>query len=219
MAEDADAGSNGEVRYSIEWGPDETPGPFSVDPESGWVRTTGPLDRELVATWRVGLVARDGGAPAREGRSALVLRVLDENDEPAEFSQADYSAAVREDAAPGTVVLRLDVTDADATPAPLAYFLRGGDPKGQFAVNAAGELYVARPLDRELTTNYTLQVLATDGMHHAATSVHLTVLDVNGELYTYTHTDARTTHFLFFKRHEMCFFCVVHIICGRGLRI
>lgn len=88
---------------------------------------------------------------------------------------------VREDAAAGTVVARLEVRDADAAGAPLAFFVAAGDPRARFQLRASGELYVARALDRETEPLYDLRVAATDGKFTAHTRVRINVLDVNGE--------------------------------------
>lgn len=91
---------------------------------------------------------------------------------------------VREDAAAGTVVARLAVRDDDVAGAALSYFVAAGDARARFQVRAAGELYVARALDREAEPAYSLSVAATDGKFTAYTAVHITVLDVNGDYFS-----------------------------------
>ncbi|XP_047023780.1 fat-like cadherin-related tumor suppressor homolog [Helicoverpa zea] len=181
MADDPDAGSNGEVRYSLApdgEGAEAASALFAVDPYTGWVSTLAPLDREARAEHRVALLASDAGSPRRVARGTLVLRLLDYNDCPPEL-RAPAPAAVREDAAPGTVVARLEVRDADAQAAPLSFFVAGGDPRARFQLRASGELLVARPLDRELTPSYDLVLAASDGKFTAQTDLHIDVLDVN----------------------------------------
>lgn len=186
MADDPDAGTNGEVRYSLALGADEAGGAgsgalFAVDPYTGWVSTLAPLDREARPEHRVALLASDAGAERRVARGTLVVRLLDYNDCPPRFAQDEYRAEVREDAAAGTVVLRLEVSDADAAGAPLSFFVADGDARARFQLRASGELYVARELDRELEPSYELSVAATDGKFTATTRVRVAVLDVNGE--------------------------------------
>lgn len=182
MADDPDSGSNGEVRFSLgeaEAGDGDAP-PFAVDAHSGWVTTTAALDRETRAEYRLALLATDAGARRRSARGSLVVRLVDYNDCAPRFTREAYAAEVREDAAAGTVVARLAVRDADVAGAPLAYFVAAGDVRARFQLRASGELYVARPLDRELEPAYSLSVAATDGKFTAYTSVHIAVLDVNG---------------------------------------
>ncbi|CAB3222731.1 unnamed protein product [Arctia plantaginis] len=183
MADDPDAGTNGEVRYSLalseEAGEAGEAAPFAVDPYTGWVSTLAPLDREARPEHRLALLASDAGAERRVARGTLVVRLVDYNDCPPRFLRDEYGAEVREDAAAGTVVLRLEVRDADATGAPLSFFVADGDARARFQLRASGELYVARALDRELEPAYELSVAATDGKFTATTRVRIAVLDVN----------------------------------------
>lgn len=180
MADDPDSGSNGEVRFSLAGAEEGEEVPFAVDAHSGWVTTTAALDRETRAEYRLALLAADSGARRRSARGSLVVRLVDYNDCAPRFTRAAYAAEVREDAAPGSVVARLQVRDADVAGAPLAYFVAAGDARARFQVRASGELYVARALDREREPAYSLSVAATDGKFTAYTSVHIAVIDVNG---------------------------------------
>ncbi|XP_072941689.1 fat-like cadherin-related tumor suppressor homolog isoform X2 [Epargyreus clarus] len=180
MADDPDAGSNGEVRFALVWDEgEEGEAPFAVEPHSGWVTTTAPLDREARAEYRLALLATDAAATRRSSRGSLVVRLVDYNDCPPRAAQPAYAAEVREDAAAGTVVARLQVDDADVAGAPLAFFVAAGDERARFQLRASGELFVARALDRETEPHYELSVAVTDGKFTAYTAVHVTVLDVN----------------------------------------
>jgi protocadherin Fat 1/2/3 len=93
---------------------------------------------------------------------------------------------VAEDAAAGTVVVKLGVRDGDAAGAgagagALSFFVADGDARARFQLRSTGELYVARALDRELEPEYQLSIAATDGKFTAYTSVRVTVLDVDGQ--------------------------------------
>lgn len=99
MADDPDAGSNGEVKYSlaevdVEGAEGGGAVPFAVDAHSGWVTTTAALDRETRAEYRLALTARDAGAQARVARGSLVVRLVDYDDCPPRFTQEIYSAEV-----------------------------------------------------------------------------------------------------------------------------
>ncbi|KAJ0179077.1 hypothetical protein K1T71_004789 [Dendrolimus kikuchii] len=177
MADDPDAGSNGEVRFAL--ADAEADALFAVDPYTGWVSTAAPLDREARAEHRLTVLASDGAARARVSRGTLVVRLVDYNDCPPQFARVAWAAEVREDAAAGTVVARLEVRDADAGGAPLAFFVAAGDARARFQLRASGELFVARALDREVESDYELRVAATDGKFTAFTRVRVTVLDVN----------------------------------------
>lgn len=90
---------------------------------------------------------------------------------------------VNEDALPGTVVVQVSVTDLDRDiTTPVEYHVTAGDPHAQFAVRATGEVYVARPLDREQVASYHLTILATDGKFVALSSLQVDILDANGKI-------------------------------------
>ena len=90
--------------------------------------------------------------------------------------------AVKENALAGTVVIKLTLTDLDSEiPASIAFYITSGNPLGQFAVRNTGEVYVTKPVDRELTDIYHLNVTATDGKYVTSTTLTINILDVNGK--------------------------------------
>lgn len=103
------------------------------------------------------------------------------------FKKLAYESAVNEDALPGTIVLTLDVTDADTDlSTPVDFYIIDGDPSSQFQIRKTGELYVAKPLDRETVPRYDLSIIVTDGLFTHTAKVSIIVLDVNGKfLYLY----------------------------------
>lgn len=78
-------------------------------------------------------------------------------------------------------MVQLSVSDRDTElSSSVEYYITEGDPDSQFAVRATGQVYVARPLDRETQDKYLLTVQATDAKFVAMTHVHIDVLDANG---------------------------------------
>ena len=59
------------------------------------------------------------------------------------------------------------------------YYIRDGDSKGQFGIKSNGEVYVSRPLDREIESIYKLKVVASDGTFVTETKVTIEILDDN----------------------------------------
>ena len=59
------------------------------------------------------------------------------------------------------------------------YYVRDGDSKGQFGIKSNGEVYVSRPLDRELESIYKLKVVASDGKFVTEAKVTIEILDDN----------------------------------------
>lgn len=150
---------------------------FKVDPSSGVVTTLVALDREAVPFYNFTVRVRDDGLLSSS--AWVYVEVLDINDNPPVFEHARYQVQVSEDAVAGTVVASLHIEDADQEPAPVAFYVLSGDLGQQFAVRSSGDVFVQRPLDRELLQNYTLSMVATDGLHVASTQLEITVLDSN----------------------------------------
>ncbi|CAM5108092.1 unnamed protein product [Eretmochelys imbricata] len=144
------------------------------------------LDRERADSHRLVIEAWDGGSPRLSGRLRVEIRVLDENDNAPAFSQREYRARVREDAAPGTAVCRLRATDPDlGANGQVRYLInrRQSDPAAYFAVEErTGLLRVNRPLDREARALHRVIVQARDGGAEpevGSALVSIAVLDVN----------------------------------------
>jgi len=178
IASDADLGLNGQFYYVVT--NESVPGMFVCDSSSGSISLTGKLDREAVAEYWMSVVAIDHGTPRMSSATEVVVMVSDENDNPPVFSQSSYSAAVNEDALPGTIILVVTASDADVAPNNVVtYHIAGGDVLGQFGVRRSGEVYVNKLLDREEEAQYQLTVLATDGAHVATATVTINILDAN----------------------------------------
>ncbi|CAL4149728.1 unnamed protein product [Meganyctiphanes norvegica] len=179
-ATDEDEGNNGEVHYSILDSEDlEVMSNFRIDPYSGAVVLTSTLDRELRSQYSFTIQAADRGVPQLSSTARVIVHVKDVNDNPPIFTQESYVTAVLEDAEIDTVIIGLQVTDADQSIMELDYFVTAGDHEGLFMVYASGEVYVAHSLDREKQEEYVLTITATDGKFTANTTVFVTVLDVN----------------------------------------
>lgn len=177
-ASDADEGTNGEVRYGITGPGTET---FAIDAHTGWVTTLIPLDKETIPNYKLNIIATDGGIPPKSSNVSLYVNLVDYNDNPPVFTQESYTASVNEDALPGTVVVQIFVTDKDSEANNVEFHIIAGDPHTQFDVRLTGEVYVARPLDRETMDKYELTVLATDGKFVAVAALYIDVLDVNDQ--------------------------------------
>jgi len=84
-----------------------------------------------------------------------------------------------EDALPGTVVLELKTTDVDELKNSVEYHITEGDPRTQFQIRRTGEVFVAKPLDRETVPLYDITVTATDSKFVVITRLTIEILDAN----------------------------------------
>ncbi|GIX90252.1 hypothetical protein CEXT_589951, partial [Caerostris extrusa] len=101
------------------------------------------------------------------------------NDNPPKFEREHYDAAIYEHAVPGTVIVTLEIKDADFEPSKNDFYIIKGNQLGQFQVRENGEIFVNKLLDRETISSNLLEVLVTDGLFVSKTKVAIDVLDTN----------------------------------------
>ena len=163
-ATDADIGLNAELTYFIQ---SSSPAlHFAVDPFSGILRTTQPLDRELIDTYLVTVLASDGGSPSLNNTTQVEVTVTDTNDSPPEFLNVSYAASVEENSSPQQPILRVVADDADlGTNADIFYSISEVSPGSDaFEINSStGDVFVHSPLDAEVSLVYNITVVADNG--------------------------------------------------------
>ncbi|NXC10583.1 PCDGE protein, partial [Orthonyx spaldingii] len=186
VAEDADVGSNSLQGYEL-----EANGYFAVEMKESQdgskfaeLVLRHALDRESEQSLRLQLTALDGGDPPRSGTAQLWINVTDANDNPPVFAQDRYRVSLREDAPPGSIVMNVSASDADAGSNARITYGFGKMPAKvlqKFVVDAeSGTISLQEELDFEDTRGYTLLVEARDGGGLVAhCKVEVEVLDVN----------------------------------------
>ncbi|XP_010724719.1 protocadherin alpha-5-like, partial [Meleagris gallopavo] len=184
-ATDPDEGINSEVTYSAtSFIPLSGKDLIAVHPETGEIRLTGTLDFEEVSTFDFRLEARDKGFSPLSGHCSVELEVLDVNDNAPEVWVTSLSVPVPEDAALGTVVALLSVSDRDSGPnGRVRCAVRPPSPFGLVATFAGSYSLVLREaLDRERVSEYEVEVRAEDGGApplRASRGLRVPVSDVN----------------------------------------
>ncbi|XP_046355288.2 cadherin EGF LAG seven-pass G-type receptor 1-like isoform X1 [Haliotis rufescens] len=180
MALDSDRGENSRITYSIE--PAST---FTIDPNSGVIKTRALLDREMIPTYMLSVTATDNGVPPLSDTTDMDITVNDINDNKPEFLEQEYEGSIREDELPGTSVLRIQAEDRDqGQNKQIEYTFDGGNNgDGDFKIDSArGIIRVEKELDRERVANYELVAYAIDkGNEPLSTSVKIKIKveDVN----------------------------------------
>ncbi|KAL9836670.1 protocadherin alpha-6-like [Geothlypis trichas] len=188
-ASDADIGANAQLTYTLS--PSEH---FSLDLQKSNERNiepelllTKPLDRETIPVHRLVLTATDGGRPSLTGTMELVITVLDANDNAPQFNQSVYKVQLPENATEGTLVTRLNATDADeGINSEVTYAVTNFIPpsgKDVISINPnTGEIHLTAALDFEEVSLFDFRIEARD-KGTLALSGHcklvLEVLDVN----------------------------------------
>nr|XP_005280915.1 protocadherin alpha-C2 isoform X3 [Chrysemys picta bellii] len=126
-----------------------------------------PLDREQSALQQLVLTAVDGGSPARSGTAQISIRVMDTNDNSPVFDRSTYTVNLLENAAPGTLVVKLNASDPDeGSNGEVLYSFSGYTPqkvRQLFSIDpVSGEVRVNGTLDYEEASSYEVYVQATD---------------------------------------------------------
>ncbi|XP_014396880.1 PREDICTED: cadherin-2 isoform X1 [Myotis brandtii] len=192
----SDRDKNLSLRYSVTGpGADQPPtGIFIINPISGQLSVTKPLDREQIARFHLRAHAVDINGNQVENPIDIVINVIDMNDNRPEFLHQVWNGTVPEGSKPGTYVMTVTAIDADdpnTQNGMLRYRILSQAPStpspNMFTINnETGDIItVAAGLDREKVHQYTLIIQATDtegsptyGLSNTATAV-ITVTDVN----------------------------------------
>ncbi|KAM7101336.1 LOW QUALITY PROTEIN: protocadherin alpha-3-like [Ciconia maguari] len=184
-ATDLDEGTNRNISYSLQhlFSPDGRD-VFGIDGTSGEIRLRGDLDFEVVGLYRLQVDAADQGNPPLSGHCKVVVEVLDVNDNAPEVWVTSLSVPVPEDAAVGTVVALLSVSDRDSgANGRVRCAVWPAAPFGLVATFAGSYSLVLREaLDRERVSEYEVEVRAEDGGApplRASRGVRVPVSDVN----------------------------------------
>ncbi|CAH6789163.1 Fat4 [Phodopus roborovskii] len=156
---------------------------FQIDPLTGQVSISQPLDFEQVQKYVVWIEARDGGFPPFSSYEKLDITVLDINDNAPAFEEDPFVSEILENLSPRKILM-VSATDKDSGPnGQLDYEIVNGNTENSFTINhATGEIRSIRPLDREKMSHYELTVKSSDkGSPPQSTSVRviINILDEN----------------------------------------
>ncbi|MBZ3885474.1 Protocadherin gamma-A1 [Sciurus carolinensis] len=186
FGQDPDVGINSLQSYQLSYNPH-----FSLDVQHGpdgsqnpEMVLQSPLDREEEAVHYLVLTASDGGNPIHSGTLHIRVQVVDANDNPPAFTQAEYQMSVPENVPLGTQLLRVNATDPDeGANGEVRYSFHNIDHKVAqiFQLDSCtGEISNKEPLDFEEYKIYPMEIQAQDGAGlMARAKVLIKVLDVN----------------------------------------
>ncbi|XP_045147164.1 cadherin-23 isoform X1 [Echinops telfairi] len=160
---------------------------FKIDAVTGVITVKGLVDREKGDFYTLTVVADDGG-PKVDSTVKVYITVLDENDNSPRFDfTSDSAVSVPEDCPVGQQVATVKARDPDAgSNGQVVFSLASGNVARTFEIltfnDSIGEVFVARPLDREELDHYILKVVASDRGTPPRKKDHIlqvTILDVN----------------------------------------
>ncbi|XP_037003615.2 protocadherin alpha-5-like [Artibeus jamaicensis] len=168
-ASDMDIGANAELRYKL-----NSNEYFHLDVKTSEEETNilelvlkKPVDREESQEHRLLLIAVDGGKPELTGTVQLLINVLDANDNAPVFDKSIYNVKLVENAPNGTLVIKLNASDADeGINKEIVYLFSNlvlDNVKSKFIINSnSGEITVKGELDYEDCNLYEINIDAVD---------------------------------------------------------
>ncbi|CDQ81186.1 unnamed protein product [Oncorhynchus mykiss] len=168
---------------------------FIVNPENGFVRITGILDREKCPMYNLTGVARYRNGTLAEANIPLQIHVIDLNDNSPYFEL--HSGSIAESSKAGTEIMQIIGKDDDqegSINSKIHYKILSQKPAGSGAMftidKNTGKLFVKdATLDRETHDSYTIIVQGTDmggaaGGNTGTGTVEIKVLDINDNIPT-----------------------------------
>ncbi|XP_047434431.1 protocadherin-23 [Mugil cephalus] len=186
-ARDADGTfSNSALRYTLTFDPEASGSlsrfPFQINPYTGSLTVTAPLDRESTPSFAFTVSATDQAKRKEERKQASVtaqLFLLDVNDNRPVFVSAD-SAQVTEDAEVGSLLHHFVAIDGDqGENGVVSFSIVAGNKNGFFTLEEkTGLLFLSAPLDYETQRLHRLTIRAVDKGLPALTSTQTLTVEV-----------------------------------------
>ncbi|XP_038141914.1 protocadherin Fat 3a isoform X2 [Cyprinodon tularosa] len=178
-AADADAGNNARLKYSLHGTGSQD---FSMDPDTGEIKSSVILDREIIPNYRLIAKATDGGG--RWCGAEVHLVITDVNDNPPLFTLSQYYASVYEDTPVKALLTRIHAIDPDEGPGRMVVYSLADSAGGYFSIDKfTGIVILEHILDREVQSTHQITVVASDqGLPlplYSLVNVTITVLDIN----------------------------------------
>ncbi|KAI8521682.1 Cadherin-23 [Branchiostoma belcheri] len=171
-AQDNDLGNNSRLSYSIAEG--NIGNSFRIDEESGLLTVNTVLSEKarLINEYRLEVVATDHGTPRLEGRTLVLLTVVDVNDKKPRFIRPsrNMTVSIPENSPSGHFVYQAFAVDEDTGINGIVsydFFIPNGRERGgdweKFTIDPfTGNITTVEPLDREHQAEYTLIIVARD---------------------------------------------------------
>ncbi|XP_051834540.1 protocadherin alpha-5 isoform X11 [Antechinus flavipes] len=188
-ASDADIGANADLLYKLSESEYFT---LDINTNEGETKSIElvlkkSLDREETPEHNLLLMATDQGKPELTGTTQVLISVLDANDNAPAFDKSIYNVKLLENIPNGTLVIRLNASDADeGVNKEIQYHFGSlilGNVRSKFSIDSnTGEIRVNGNLDYEECNLYEIKVEAVDRSAFPLTGhckVMVKLLDVN----------------------------------------
>lgn len=174
---DADTGINAQLLFNLvgtnkeDFQITHTNGVFSI--------TAQMINFEVTRQYNLTLSVVDGGNPTQSASVQVTIDIQDENDNNPMFVPSVYSKTIPEDIPVQSTVLTVRATDLDTTDT-IIYSFTQPMQYPEFSLNSStGSITVARSLDFETRTDYTIQVTARNERVGALTATATVMIHLN----------------------------------------
>ncbi|XP_053423151.1 protocadherin beta-15-like [Nycticebus coucang] len=189
-ARDLDAGTNGQISYSLFYSSQEISKTFELSSLTGEIRLVKKLDFETISSYELDIEASDGGG--LNGKCSVSIKVLDVNDNAPELTISSLTSPIPENS-PETEVALFRIRDRDSGEnGKTVCSIQENVPfMLQPSVENFYRLVTEGGLDRESQAEYNITVTVTDlGTPRLQTQQNITVLvsDINDNVPAFTQT-------------------------------
>ncbi|XP_043925348.1 protocadherin Fat 2 [Protopterus annectens] len=203
-AQDGDTGMDGTVRYFISDGTGSDI--FSIDEETGVLKTRRLLDREETPSYWLTVYATDLGSVPLHSCAYVYIEVTDINDNVPLAAEPVYYASVMENSPKNVLVIQLNASDADdSSKGKITFHVGPGAHQRFFNIDSQTGVIstTSHKLDREQKDEYAFEVTISDNgvpPLQSVTRVVIQILDENDnsphfpdKLYKVSLPEYRTT--------------------------
>ncbi|KAM4586907.1 protocadherin alpha-10-like [Fundulus diaphanus] len=164
-ATDLDAGTNGQVFYSLSAvGGGKANELFAIDEKTGTVKNIKNIDFEENNAFEIRVQASDRAVFPMTSHAKLLIEVLDVNDNAPEITVTSLLNTVKEDASIGTAIALVSVFDKDSSKNAMVNCKISNNVPFKLESNYKNyySLVVDGPLDREKAPHYNISITAVD---------------------------------------------------------
>ena len=190
---DNDDGVNGQVSYSLVNVPPTFP--FMIDPDSGEIKIRATIDREIQASYKFTVQAKDEGQPPLSAIVPVEVKVQDINDNTPVFDKPTYKIDIHETLPVGTSIATVRATDIDSgRNQDIKYSIIKPDNQTTFQINSStGVISTLKILDREVKAHYLIVIEAKDQaifdhQRSSTASMSILILDDNDNAPMFTQS-------------------------------
>ncbi|XP_025413054.1 cadherin-87A isoform X2 [Sipha flava] len=178
-AEDKDFGENGHVTYFFKVANSnaQQTDSFTINSETGQIKTQILLDYETKSSYQLVLVARDQGSPTwHETLKLLTINLIDVNDNKPRFPlridhKPLYTFSIKENNRLQYKIGQVKATDSDQGENARIYYYLTSDKSVPFIVDRLdGTIYANDTLDREKQSSYEIIIKASNNNEYQETN-------------------------------------------------